>query len=203
MSLYTTNSPFFDIFGCSTEYTTAFPSEIKSNLNKISASILVLLVSAFALSACDSDNNGTRSSGGRHHSEYEDFSPDSSRNLDPAPIPPGTVEAIDDHEVVQAQSAGQRDAEVSGLCVVRKLLRDDTVAPRHQRFLLELTNGSTVLVAHNTDLAPRVPIEEGDQLVIHGSFIYNPKGGVIHLTHHATSARHEGGYIDFKGLRYQ
>ncbi len=170
-------------------------------MNKISSCLLALIITLFALSACDSDGSGGNT---RHaRSQYEDEDSSNSRNLSASPIPPGVVEAQDDHEIVQAQNAGVRDCEVTGRAVVRKLLKDDVVAPRHQRFLLELTNGTTILVAHNTDVAPKVPIQEGDQLVIHGAFIANPKGGVIHWTHHSTSPRHEGGYIDFNGGRYQ
>jgi hypothetical protein len=171
-------------------------------LNKISSCLLAIVLTTFALSGCDSDRSGSHSR--RHErSQYEDEESSNSRNLSPSPIPPGAVEATDDHEIIQAQTSNLVNAEVTGRAVVKKLLRDDVVAPRHQKFLLELTNGTTILVAHNTDVAPQVPIQEGDQLVIHGSFIYNTKGGLIHWTHHSNSPRHQGGYIDFNGARYQ
>jgi hypothetical protein len=170
-------------------------------LNKFSAGLLALVLTVFALSGCDSDRSGNHS---RHQrSQDEDEESSNSRNLSPSPVPPGAIEPTDDHEIVQAQTSNLVNAEVKGLAVVKKLLHDDVVAPRHQKFLLELTNGTTILVAHNTDVAPQVPIQEGDQLVICGSFIYNAKGGLIHWTHHSTSPRHQGGYIDFNGSRYQ
>ena len=46
------------------------------------------------------------------------------------------------------------------------LLKDDNEGSRHQKFILELSTGQTVLVAHNIDLAPRIQnIQKGDQVV--------------------------------------
>jgi len=160
------------------------------------------MITVFALNACDSDGSGGHSRG-HERSQYEDYESNSSRNLSASPVPPGAFEAPDDHEIIQAQSSHLVNAEVTGRAVVKRLLHDDVVAPRHQKFLLELTNGTTILVAHNTDVAPQVPVQEGDQVVIRGSFIYNAKGGLIHWTHHSNSPRHQGGYIDFNGARYQ
>lgn len=47
---------------------------------------------------------------------------------------------------VQVQSVGR----------VKAILRDDNDGSRHQKFILTLDNGLTVLVAHNIDLAPRI-----------------------------------------------
>ena len=45
------------------------------------------------------------------------------------------------------------------------LLKDDNEGSRHQKFILELSTGQTVLVAHNIDLAPRIQnIQKGDQV---------------------------------------
>lgn len=106
-------------------------------------------------------------------------------------------------EVIAAQNNQARRVEVTLTAPVRKLLPDDTKGLQHQRFLLQLSNGSTVLVAHDIDMAPRVPINAGDTVTVHGEYIWNQKGGVIHWTHHSDNGRHEGGYIDFQGQRYQ
>ncbi len=116
-------------------------------------------------------------------------------------IPPG--ETINgDAQVLEAQANHQKKVEVTFTAPVRKLLPDDTKGTEHQRFLLELSNGTTVLVAHNTDLAPYIPIHEGDLLTLHGEYIWNRKGGVLHYTHHSTN-RHESGWIQFNGQTYQ
>jgi hypothetical protein len=106
-------------------------------------------------------------------------------------------------QVISAQDQHQRAVEVTVTAPVKRILPDDTEGLPHQRFLLQLANGSTVLVAHNTNEAPRVPIAEGDLVTIHGEYGWNAKGGFIHWTHHSDTPRHEGGYIDFNGQRFQ
>ena len=40
--------------------------------------------------------------------------------------------------------------------VVEKVLPDDTEGSPHQKFIVRLPTGHTVLIAHNIELAPRV-----------------------------------------------
>lgn len=95
---------------------------------------------------------------------------------------------------------------------VTRLLPDDATGARHQRFLLQLDNGLSLLVAHNIDLAPRVPLRVGDTLTLHGRYEWNAKGGVLHWTHADPSAdpsadpgsgRSTGGWIEHHGQRYR
>jgi translation initiation factor IF-1 len=109
----------------------------------------------------------------------------------------------DQSQVIQAQQMHARKVEVTITARVYKILPDDTQGLPHQRFLLLLDNGTTVLVAHDTKLAPRVPINQGDIVQVHGEYIWNEKGGVIHWTHHSPNGRHFGGWIDYMGQRYQ
>jgi len=106
-------------------------------------------------------------------------------------------------EVLQAQRMQVRKVEVTLEAPVVKILSDDTEGIPHQRFLIGLANGSTVLIAHDTRMAPRVPVNRGDMVRVHGEYIWNEKGGVIHWTHHTDTPRHEGGWIDFNGMRYE
>ena len=48
------------------------------------------------------------------------------------------------------------DVQVQGSGRVSKVLADDNEGSRHQRFIVQLASGQTVLVAHNIDLASRV-----------------------------------------------
>ncbi|MBM3978171.1 MAG: DUF3465 domain-containing protein [Planctomycetes bacterium] len=77
---------------------------------------------------------------------------------------------------------------------VVKLLPDDNDGSRHQRFLVE-TDGHSLLVAHNIDLAPRVPLEPGERIRLRARYEWNEKGGVLHWTHHDPGRRHAGGWI--------
>lgn len=105
--------------------------------------------------------------------------------------------------VEQAAGRQQSGVMVDATGKVKKTLSDDNEGSRHQRFILELASGHTVLVAHNIDLAPRVPLQNGDRVSIHGQYEWNDRGGVLHWTHHDPANRHEGGWIEYQGKRYQ
>lgn len=86
---------------------------------------------------------------------------------------------------------------------VVKRLPDDREGSRHQRFLIELETGRTLLVAHNIDLAPRAEIREGDRVRVRGQYEWNDRGGVLHWTHHDPAGRHPGGWIEAAGRRVE
>lgn len=106
-------------------------------------------------------------------------------------------------QVMSAQAAHAIKVEVTVIAPVKKLLPEDDQGLPHQKFLLELVNGSTILIAHDLAMANRVPIRPGDIVKIHGEYIWNSRGGLIHWTHHTDTPYHEGGWIDFQGVRYQ
>ena len=94
--------------------------------------------------------------------------------------------------------------QVEGQGVVRKLLSDDNAGSRHQRFILELASGQTLLISHNIDLAPRVVgLLTGDAVSFYGEYDWNEKGGVIHWTHHDPRKRHPAGWLKHNGRVYQ
>ena len=95
-------------------------------------------------------------------------------------------------------------SQMSGVGVVRRVLADDTVGSRHQRFILELAEGRTVLVAHNIDLAPRLTsLDPGDTVAFHGEYETNAQGGVIHWTHRDPARRHVDGWLKHEGRTVQ
>lgn len=119
--------------------------------------------------------------------------------------PPSTLTAgkIFEDEVVAAQNNHVTHGEITCTLPVKRMLPPDNSGERHEKFLLEMSNGSTILVAHNTSRAPVVPISAGDLVTVHGEYIWNAKGGVIHWTHLSDTPSHPSGYIDFGGQRYQ
>jgi len=96
------------------------------------------------------------------------------------------------------------DLQVQGQGTVIKLLADDLDGSRHQRFILKLGSGQTLLVAHNIDLAPRISgLQIGDTVEFYGEYEWNAKGGVIHWTHHDPGNRHVAGWLKHGGRTYQ
>lgn len=94
--------------------------------------------------------------------------------------------------------------QIEGKGTVSKILKEDTTGSRHQRFIVRLDSGQTLLVAHNIDLAPRIgSLREGDALMFKGEYEWSAKGGVIHWTHHDPSGRHPSGWLKHGGKTYQ
>ena len=90
---------------------------------------------------------------------------------------------------------------------VQRILSDDNDGSRHQRFIVEIPSGRTVLIAHNIDLAERVPVKVGDQIRFRGEYEYNVQGGIIHWTHHDPTPNprtpDREGWIEHKGKTYR
>jgi len=94
--------------------------------------------------------------------------------------------------------------QVEGSGVVTRVLTDDNNGSRHQRFILTLQSGQTLLVAHNIDLAPRVgALKQGDRVDFFGEYEWNSQGGVIHWTHKDPQRRHVAGWLRHDGRTYQ
>lgn len=101
-----------------------------------------------------------------------------------------------DAVIVNACEAHRSGVQVTGEGVVVNVLPDDNDGSRHQRFILELSSGHTLLIAHNIDLAPRIPsLRTGDRVGFHGVYEWNSKGGVVHWTHDDPRGRHPAGWV--------
>ena len=102
------------------------------------------------------------------------------------------------------QENWQSGDQVLSSGTVARILQDDNNGSRHQRFIVRLSSGRTVLIAHYIDLAPKVwSLSVGDTVSFHGEYEWNDRGGVIHWTHHDPRGSHVGGWIEHKGQRYE
>jgi hypothetical protein len=108
-----------------------------------------------------------------------------------------------DGAIADAFRAQRSGVQVAGEGVVSALLPDDNEGSRHQRFVLHLASGQTVLVAHNIDLAARISgLEKGDTVGFNGVYEWNAKGGVVHWTHRDPAGRHAPGWLRHNGQTY-
>ncbi|SRR5229473_3608269 len=109
-----------------------------------------------------------------------------------------------DQVLASALKNHRSDIQIEGQGTVIKILPDDVDGSRHQRFIIRLGSGQTLLVAHNIDIAQRVAaLRVGDEVMFNGVYEWNSKGGVIHWTHHDPERRHAAGWIRHGGQIYQ
>ena len=106
--------------------------------------------------------------------------------------------------ITNAFANHESNIQVSGQGVVTKLLPDDNSGSKHQKFIVKLPGGQTVLIAHNIDLAPRVyGLRAGDSIEFNGEYGWNEKGGVLHWTHKDPKGLHPAGWLKHGGHTYQ
>jgi len=114
------------------------------------------------------------------------------------------VAAGDDRRIGRAFKIRTSNVQVEGEGVVTRILTDDLAGGRHQRFIVRLASGQTLLIAHNIDIAPRVAkLRKGNSVRFNGEYVWNKEGGVVHWTHHDPEGRHVAGWLKHNGRTYQ
>ncbi len=109
-----------------------------------------------------------------------------------------------DQRLARAFDQHESNLQVEGTGTVTRLLSDDNDGSRHQRFIVQLKTGQTILIAHNIDLAPRIfSLKVGDEVGFFGEYAWNEKGGTIHWTHRDPNRYHTAGWIKHEGRVYQ
>lgn len=135
----------------------------------------------------------------------QESTPPTSRQPTSREAATATEPATRQDGAVEAAFAAQRSnvqMEVQG--TIKRVLSDDNDGSRHQRFIVELPSGHTVLVAHNIDLAPRIDaLRAGDAVTVYGEYEWNAQGGVLHWTHRDPDGAHVAGWIKLHGRTYQ
>jgi hypothetical protein len=115
-----------------------------------------------------------------------------------------TSAASSDAVFAKAFAEHKSGIEVTGQGTVQQLLADDTSGERHQRFIVELASGQTLLIDHNIDVAPRVPgLQVGDAVSFKGEYVWNAQGGLVHWTHRDPEGKHSAGWLESGGRKYQ
>jgi hypothetical protein len=123
----------------------------------------------------------------------------------PAVISSFSEESLkNDRTITEAYQNRLSDIQVTGSGKVSRILNDDNKGSRHQRFILRLSSGQTLLIAHNIDLAPKInTLKKGDVVHFFGEYEWNLKGGVVHWTHHDPGGSHVGGWLKHDGRVYK
>ena len=121
----------------------------------------------------------------------------------PGPATDQRTSPLVDDPIGRAFATGASDVQVEGEGKVIRVLADDLDGSRHQRFIVELASGQTLLITHNIDIAPRIyGLKVGDSVRFNGEYVWNEKGGVIHWTHHDPQGRHVAGWVIHNGKTY-
>lgn len=117
--------------------------------------------------------------------------------------PAGNENGSGDAILARAFEDRAADLPVEGAGKVVRILSDDDEGSRHQRFILRLGSGQTLLVAHNIDIAPRVDgLALGDHVAFKGVYEWSEQGGTIHWTHHDPAGEHAPGWLRLDARLY-
>lgn len=122
----------------------------------------------------------------------------------PAGRAPVTATTESDIQFSKAFSQRKSNLQLEGRGTVIKNMPDDNSGSRHQRFIIRLDSGQTLMIAHNIDLARRIDsLQTGDVITFNGEYEWSPKGGIIHWTHTDPRNHHAAGWIRHNGQLYQ
>ena len=110
------------------------------------------------------------------------------------------------HDFILQDAFARRlnDIQVEGEGKISKLLPDDTGGIRHQKMIVVLNSGQSILLAHNIDLAGKIDsIRLGGIIAFKGEYVWSEKGGLVHWTHHDPKGHHVAGWLKYNEKIYQ
>ncbi|MCL2883182.1 MAG: DUF3465 domain-containing protein [Coriobacteriia bacterium] len=174
-------------------------------MKKLKALILFILAIALAMTlTCCQNNTGNTDKNGSVSSAVTSDSSGGTNAPSVSDATSGADPSNSDAVIKNLYDQQKSNVQVSGSGTVVRLLADDTEGSRHQRFILQLASGQTLLVAHNISIAPRLDgLAVGDTVSFYGEYIYSAEGGTIHWTHHDPQGAHVAGWLEYNGKRYQ
>lgn len=109
-----------------------------------------------------------------------------------------------DKNLVHAIESNRRTKFVSGSGMkVVALMPDDNQGSPHQKFRVQLSNGSGLMIISNLDMCVHVPVRVGDVVGAGGEFIPTGKSsGILHWVHRDPKKERPDGYIELNGQVY-
>jgi hypothetical protein len=112
-------------------------------------------------------------------------------------IPAGQV------ALVQAVTSGHGVdyIEVSSVPVVQ-LLPDDLQGNQHQKWVVQLANGSRVTCVFNISLSQKIPLQVGSIVSMGGQLVVDHGTDILHWLHQDPNGQRPIGYVDLNGVRY-
>jgi hypothetical protein len=69
-------------------------------------------------------------------------------------------------------------------------------------FVRRLLQDDDELIAHNIDVAERIPLSLGDRIHFRGMYEWNDLGGLVHWTHHDPLGEEDGGWVRYRRKVY-
>ena len=160
---------------------------MKTKINNLILVVIILLLAAY-LSFDFKEKQNTRITSSTTQTSVSDTN----------------ISVDDQNKIMQAYQQQRSNIQVQAQGKVKAILPDDNHGSRHQKMILQLEDGLTVLIAHNIDLAPKIEgLKKGDKVEFYGEYEYSPKGGVIHWTHHDPQGKHIDGWLKYQGRMYQ
>lgn len=109
----------------------------------------------------------------------------------------------DDSALLQAIRQDQNVNYIeAGNMVVERILPDDTQGLPHQKWLVRLSDNSTLEMVYNSDMGVRVPVQVGEVMSAGGQLIMAQQGPLLHWLHADPRHNRPDGYIYVNGTYY-
>ena len=122
----------------------------------------------------------------------------------PPPTATDIAPAGNDDPIVAAYEEQRSDVQVAGSGRVARILGDDSLGDRHQRFILRAALGThRPHRAQHRPRASRRALWRRRRRRVSRVYEWNDKGGVVHWTHHDPQGQHEPGWLKHHGRTYE